>query len=126
MTVNIYDDINKLQVTFQATNEFKALEEAIELVKSDEQALQLFLAFRDVQTMLQQKQMSGEDATEEELAEAQNAAANAQQNEKIMTMLEAEMQLSEVLNEVNRVLVQPIQNRVRPDQARLKAIVPSD
>lgn len=110
MTVNIYDDINKLQGTFQATNEFKALEEAIELVESDEQALQLFLAFRDVQTMLQQKQMSGEDATEEELAEAQNAAANAQQNEKIMTMLEAEMQLSEVLNEVNRVLVQPIQN----------------
>lgn len=109
MSVNIYDDLNQLETTFRKSAEFTAVEEAVEVVKADADALQLFKDFRKVQLELQEKQMQGEEITEEELADAQATALDAQANEKIMTMLEAEMKLSGLIEEVNRVLMKPVQ-----------------
>ena len=107
--VNIYDDLNKLALNFRKLDEFKALEEAVELVRADEEARKYFTNFRDIQIKLQQKQVAGEEITEEEMNYVQKAAQLAQSNPKIIAMLEAEMALSGILEEVNRVLFQPIQ-----------------
>ena len=107
--VNIYDDLNKLVLNFRKIDEFKALEEAVEQVRADEEAKNYFTNFRDIQIKLQKKQVAGEEITEEELAYVQKAAQLAQSNPKIITMLEAEMALSNIIEEVNRVLFQPIQ-----------------
>lgn len=109
MTVNIYDDLNKLESTFRKTEEFAAVTKAIEAVKNDEQASELFKSFRKIQVTLQEKQMQGEEIAPEELEYAQKTAQLAQQNEKIMEMLQAEMKLSGLIEEVNRVLMKPIQ-----------------
>ncbi|MEK5331296.1 MULTISPECIES: YlbF family regulator [unclassified Lysinibacillus] len=108
--VNIYNEINALEATFRKTAEFKTLEEAVAVVKADEDAIKLFQNFRKIQIDLQQKQMAGEDLQEDELLYAQKTAQLAQQNEKIVAMLEAEMKLSGVIEEVNRILVKPIQS----------------
>ena len=107
--INIYNEINALEATFRKTAEFEALQEAVAIVKADEDALKLFQNFRKVQMDLQQKQMAGEDLLEDELVYAQKTAQLAQQNEKILAMLEAEMKLSSVIEEVNRILVKPVQ-----------------
>ena len=107
--VNIYDDLNKLVLNFRKLDEFKALEEAVEQVRADEEAKNYFTNFRDIQIKLQQKQVASEEITEEELAYVQKAAQLAQSNPKIIAMLEAEMALSGIIEEANRVLFQPIQ-----------------
>lgn len=109
MTVNIYDDLNKLEETFRKTEEFAEVEEAIEAVVADEEAAKLFKAFREIQVELQEKQRQDEEISPEELENAQNIAQNAQENEKIMAMLQSEMKLSGLIDEVNRVLMQPVQ-----------------
>lgn len=106
---NIYNEINALEGSFRKTNEFKALEEAITSVKADADAKALFQNFRKVQLSLQEKQMKGEQIGEDELQYAQKTAQLAQQNEKIAKMLQAEMALSGLIEEINRVLVKPIQ-----------------
>ena len=107
--VNIYDDLNKLVLNFRKLDEFKALEEAVEQVRADEEAKKYFTNFRDIQMKLQKKQVAGEEITEEEMIYVQKAAQLAQSNPKIIAMLEAEMALSNIIEEVNRVLFQPIQ-----------------
>ncbi len=107
--VNIYNDINALEATFRKTPEFEALQAAVEVVKSDEEALNVFKNFRKIQIELQKKQLAGEDLLEDELVYAQKASQLVQQNEKISAMLEAEMMLSKVIEEVNRILIKPIQ-----------------
>ncbi|MGC7929253.1 YlbF family regulator [Lysinibacillus sp. VIII_CA] len=107
--VNIYNDINALEATFRKTPEFEALQAAIEVVKSDEEALNVFKNFRKIQIELQKKQLAGEELLEDELVYAQKASQLVQQNEKISAMLEAEMKLSKVIEEVNRILIKPIQ-----------------
>ncbi|XRD24616.1 YlbF family regulator [Lysinibacillus fusiformis] len=108
--VNIYNDINALEATFRKTPEFEALQAAVEVVKSDEEALNVFKNFRKIQIELQKKQLAGEDLLEDELVYAQKASQLVQQNEKISAMLEAEMKLSKVIEEVNRILIKPIQS----------------
>ena len=109
MTVNIYDDLNKLESTFRKTTEFAEVQEAVEVVIADEEALALFKNFRKIQLDMQEKQMAGEEIDSEELEYAQKTAQLAQTNEKIMAMLEAEMKLSGLIEEVNRVLMKPVQ-----------------
>lgn len=109
MTVNIYDDLNRLESTFRKTAEFTEVQQAVLEVKEDTEALELFKSFRKIQVTLQEKQMQGEEVAAEELEYAQKTAQLAQQNPKIMKMLEAEMKLSGLIEEVNRVLMKPVQ-----------------
>lgn len=110
MAVNIYDDINKLESTFRSTEEFTKLQEAVAAVAADTEANDLFKSFRDLQITLQQKQAQGEEITEAEMMSAQETAQAAQGNPKILAMLEAEMGLSQIIDEVNRVLIKPVQS----------------
>jgi cell fate (sporulation/competence/biofilm development) regulator YlbF (YheA/YmcA/DUF963 family) len=110
MTVNIYDDLNRLEATFRKTAEFAEVEQAVAAVKADSESLTLFKNFRKIQLSLQEKQARGEELVAEELEYAQKTAQLAQQNQKIMKMLEAEMKLSSVIEEVNRVLMKPVQD----------------
>lgn len=109
MTVNVYDDVNRLEATFRQTEEFSQLKEAVEAVKADAGALELFKKFREVQMQMQEKQMQGLEIGEEELAEAETVAQSAQEDERIMHMLQSEMKLSGLLEEINGVLMKPVQ-----------------
>lgn len=107
--INIYNEINALEGAFRKTNEYLALQQAIETVKADEDAAKLFKNFRDVQLKLQQKQVQGQQIEEDELQYAQKAAQLAQQNDKIAKLLQVEMALSGLIEEVNRVIVKPVE-----------------
>lgn len=110
MTVNIYDDMNKLESTLRKTDEYTAVKTAMADVQADEEASTLFKSFREIQMNLQQKQMAGEEIAGEELEHAQKTAQLAQENPKIMAMLEAEMKLSSLIEEINRVVLKPVQD----------------
>lgn len=110
MTVNIYDDMNKLESTLRKTDEYGAVKSAMADVQADEEANTLFRSFREIQMNLQQKQMAGEEIAGDELEHAQKTAQLAQENPKIMAMLEAEMKLSSLIEEINRVVLKPVQD----------------
>ncbi|NME06912.1 YlbF family regulator [Psychrobacillus sp. BL-248-WT-3] len=108
--INIYDDINKLEASLRQTDEFANVKAAVESVKSDQEALVLFQSFRKIQLALQEKQMKGEEISGEEIEYAQKTAQLAQTNEKIFHMLQSEMALSQMIEEINRVLLKPVQD----------------
>ncbi len=108
--INIYDDINKLESTLRQTAEYKTLKEAVEIVRADEESRKLFVNFRDIQMKLSEKQMNGEELLEDEYTYLQKTAQLAQQNPKILAMLEAEMAVSKMIEEINRIIVKPIQS----------------
>lgn len=108
--INIYNDINSLEATLRKTPEFEALKVAVETVKGNEEAMILFQNFRNIQLQLQQKQEAGEEILEDEYVHAQKTAQLAQQNVLILQMLEAEMAVSTIIQEINRIIVKPIQS----------------
>ncbi|MDZ7834286.1 MAG: YlbF family regulator [Alkalibacterium sp.] len=108
MSVNIYDTANQLEQDLRKTEEFKQLDAAFKAVKEDEEANQVFNEFRQVQQMIQQKQMSGQEITEEEAQQAQEISGKIGENEIITNLLEAEKRVGQMIDDINQTVLKPV------------------
>ncbi|WP_283678297.1 YlbF family regulator [Lentilactobacillus sp. Marseille-Q4993] len=108
MADKITDLANELQAEVQKTNEFDALKEAYGKLKADKEAFELFENFQQAQVSLQQKQMTGEQPTEDEINSAQSMAQQMGSNEIIGDLMTKERDLNQVLSNVNQIVTQPI------------------
>lgn len=109
MTVNIYDSANQIEREIRQLPEFEELKAAYEAIKADEEDFALFSEFQNLQRQLQEKQFQGEDFTEEEIQQAQELAEKVQESERINTLMAKEQAFSMIINDLNRIIMQPIQ-----------------
>ena len=96
---NIYDTANQIERELRELDEFKALQAAYEEVKADEAAYTLFKEFQGFQQGLQEKQMRGEEFTDEDAEKAQSIATKVQ-----------ETAVSLVVNDLNRIIMTPVRD----------------
>ncbi|WP_208559118.1 YlbF family regulator [Marinilactibacillus kalidii] len=108
MAVNIYDTANQLEKEIRETEQFVTLQEAFKAVQNDEVASEIFNEFRTVQQNLQQKQMTGQEITEEEAQQAQEISGKIGENETISGLLEAEKQVGQMIDDINQVVLKPV------------------
>ncbi|RLQ97312.1 YlbF family regulator [Falsibacillus albus] len=114
MATNLYDLSYELQNALRESDEYKNLLALYDTVNKDESASKLFANFRDIQVKLQQKQMSGQEITQEEVEQAQKAAALVQQNEKIAKLMEAEQRMSMLIADLNKIIMKPLEELYGP------------
>lgn len=108
MAVNLYDSAYALETAIRQSNEFLNLTNSYDEVNADPAAKQMFDQFRQIQINLQQKQMMGEDISEQEIREAQSVIAVVQQNGKISRLMEAEQRMNMMIGELNQVIMKPL------------------
>ncbi|WP_181349256.1 YlbF family regulator [Thalassobacillus sp. CUG 92003] len=106
---NIYDHAYDLEKAIRTSDEFTSLKEAYEKVMSDESAKQMFDNFRQTQIDLQQKQMQGEEISEEEVEQARKVVETVQQHPEISKLMEQEQRLNTVINEVSQIITKPLE-----------------
>ncbi|MFD1037646.1 YlbF family regulator [Virgibacillus byunsanensis] len=106
---NIYDSAYDLEKAIRESEEFTNLKQAYEAVMNDESAKQMFNNFRDTQMQLQEKQMQGEEITEEEVEKARQVVELVQQHEDISKLMEQEQHLNTVINDVSRIITKPLE-----------------
>ncbi len=109
MGVNLYDYANELEKALRESDEFLELKKVYDEVNADESAKKMFDNFRNIQVTLQQKQMNGEQITQEEVEQAQKTAQLVQQHATISKLMEAEQRMSMVINELNKVIMKPLE-----------------
>lgn len=107
---NIYDTANKLEQELRETEVYLDLKSAFSNVKEDSEANEVFQKFQEIQMKLQQKQMSGEEIAEEEIQEAQEMALKSGENNLIKELMEAEQKLSTLIDDLNRIIMKPVQD----------------
>lgn len=107
---NIYDVAYELEKNLREQPSFQDLKAAYEEVKENEEAYTLFQEFTAMQQELQMKQMSGEGLSEEYIEQAQEVAGRASTNEYIQKMMNAEQQLGTVIEDINKIIMQPLQD----------------
>jgi cell fate (sporulation/competence/biofilm development) regulator YlbF (YheA/YmcA/DUF963 family) len=106
---NLYDKAYELEKALRESDDFKKLKELTDQVNGDQAAKQLFDSFRNVQLELQQKQMTGQEITEEEIMKAQQQVELVRQHEVIGKLMEQEQHLSQVINDVNKIILKPLE-----------------
>ncbi|HBC4565895.1 YlbF/YmcA family competence regulator [Staphylococcus aureus] len=108
MAVNLYDYANQLEQALRESEEYKAIKEAFANVKANEESKKLFGEFRETQINFQQKQMQGEEIAEEDLQKAQEQAQAIEKDENISALMNAEQKMSQVFQEINQIIVKPL------------------
>ncbi|MCM3586045.1 YlbF family regulator [Mesobacillus maritimus] len=109
MAVNIYDSAYEMEKAIRSSQEYTNLKKLYDEVNNDPSAKTMFDNFRNIQMQLQQKQMMGEDITQEEVEQAQKTVALVQQHDKISQLMQAEQQMSVVITEINKIIMKPLE-----------------
>jgi cell fate (sporulation/competence/biofilm development) regulator YlbF (YheA/YmcA/DUF963 family) len=110
MSVNLHDLAHTVEKGIRESAEYAELKKQYEAVMADESARTMFHNFRDIQLTLQEKQMTGQEITEEEVQQAQKTVALVQQHEVISKLMEAEQRMSVVLGDLNRIITKPLED----------------
>ncbi len=105
----MYDSAYDLEKAIRESEEFKGLKSAFEAVMNDASAKKMFEDFRDTQMELQQKQMQGQEITEEEIEKARGVVELVQQHEAISTLMQEEQRLNQVINEISQIITKPLE-----------------
>lgn len=106
---NIYDNAYELEKAIRDSEEFNDLKKAYENVMGNEISKKMFEKFRDTQMALQEKQMTGQEITEEEVEHARQVVEDVQQHEQISKLMEEEQRLNLVINDVSRIITKPLE-----------------
>lgn len=110
MAVNIYDTANKMEEELRETTEYKNLVAAYTEMKKDQKAYDLFKDFQEVQVNLQQKQMNGEEMSDDEMSHAREIASQVGDVDVIKSLMDKERALNQLLNDINQIITKPVQN----------------
>ncbi|WP_416149164.1 YlbF family regulator [Salipaludibacillus sp. HK11] len=113
---NPYDKAKELAKELQASDEFTKLSDLHSQVNEDEVAKRMLDNFRKVQMELQQKQMQGEQISEEEIQSAQQQFELVQQHEVISKLMEEEQRMSQLVGELNKIITEPLEGLYGVDQ----------
>ncbi|HEY9576716.1 MAG TPA: YlbF family regulator [Pseudobacillus sp.] len=109
MASNLYDLAYELEKGLRQSEEYRMLKKMYEDVNADEEARGIFENFRNVQMRLQEKQMMGQNITEEEVQQAQKTMALVQQHGLISKLMEAEQRMSMVITDMNKIIMKPLE-----------------
>jgi cell fate (sporulation/competence/biofilm development) regulator YlbF (YheA/YmcA/DUF963 family) len=108
VAVNLYDHANQLEQALRESDEYQAIQNAYAKVKENQESKDLFDEFRETQLNFQQKQMQGEEIGEEELQKAQEQAQKIENDSNISELMAAEQNMSQVFQEINQIIVKPL------------------
>ena len=106
---NVYDQANALESALRQSDEFLQMQDLYKKVNEDETSKKLFDEFRELQMTLQQKQMQGEELLEDDIQKAQSSAQEIENDENIKGLMEAEQKMSQLIQDLNRVIMKPIE-----------------
>jgi len=110
MADKMQDLSEQIAQALQDTDQFKSLKAAFEAMKADDDTYTLFKQFQQIQLDLQQKQMAGQQLTDDEMKNAREVADKVAKIDTIKTLMEAERGVNDLLSNLNKMITEPIQN----------------
>lgn len=109
LAVNLYDSAYAMENAIRQSEEYVLLRKIYNEINEDVSTRRMFENFRNIQLKLQEKQMMGQEITQEEVVYAQKAAALARQNDKISKLMDAEQRMSMVIAQLNEIIMKPLE-----------------
>lgn len=110
MVVNIYDTANDMSRQLVETQEYQGLKKALDELKVDSEAFASFKKFQQMQAEAQQKQMKGQQPSEDEIKAIQTLAKEISGKQAVQNLMNQERQIDQMLQQLNKTITSPIQD----------------
>ncbi len=105
---NIYDTINQLERDIREEAAYKDLVTAVEALKNDQEAFDIYTEFRALQSSFQFKAQLGQEITEEDEKNANELQEKLANNEVISNLMDKERALNTLVEDINKGVSGPI------------------
>lgn len=112
---NVYDTANQMATDLRESQQYQDLKKAYDMLKLDPVAYALFQKFQSTQQELQQKQMAGTEITAEDVKPLQDLGEKMQTIQPIQSLMVKEQGLSNMMDELNQIIAQPIAELYKQD-----------
>lgn len=107
--MNVYDKAYELAKAIKNSNEKKNLLKAKQKVDKDQKAKEMYNDLVDLQLEFQQKQLKGEDISEDDIEKLQKKQEIALMHSDIQSLFEAEKRLSIMFEEIQKIIYDAIE-----------------
>ena len=104
-----YDKAHELARSIKESAEYKMFLVAQKKVSETPDSNRMLEDFRQKQFEFQMKQMSGQELSQEEIEQIQKLYEIIQLNDDIRKVLEAERMLGQIMEDINRIIAEPLQ-----------------
>ena len=108
--VNIYDTANELSNQLKETQEYQRVKNAFDSLKAQKDTFETFKKFQQMQANAQQKQMTGQKLTQDEINAIQTIAKEMSSKPEVQTLMNQERAVDNMLQQLNRTITSPIQD----------------
>lgn len=107
--VNIYDTANDLSRQLKETQEYQNLKKAFDDLKAEKDTFETFKKFQQMQANAQQKQMTGQKLSQDEINAIQIIAKEISTQPAVQTLMNQERAVDNMLQQLNKTITSPIQ-----------------
>lgn len=108
--MNIYDKAHELAAALKDSREVTEITAAMKLVDADPESKQMLDNFRTRQTEVQQRMMSGDMPSQEEMEQMEKLFEVLSLNLNIRRLFDAEQKLSVIIQDVNQIITDSLQH----------------
>ncbi|MEK5060437.1 YlbF family regulator [Paenibacillus shunpengii] len=108
--MNIYDKAHDLAGALKDSEEVKEISQAMKLVAADPDSQRMLDEFRVRQNELQQRMMTGDMPSQEEMETMEKSFEVLSLNLNIRRLFEAERRLSVIIEDVNKIIMESLQH----------------
>lgn len=107
--MNVHDKAYELAHTMKESEEYQNLLSLQNEVEADEESNRMMHDFRDKQMGFQQKMIDGNEPSEDDIKQIEKLYEVIQLHPKISRLFEAEQQFSLLMQDVQRIIAEPLE-----------------
>ncbi|MGN7358160.1 YlbF family regulator [Paenibacillus sp. SAF-054] len=107
--MNIYDKANELAKALKESPEVHDITSAMSLIEKDQESKQMLDDFRNRQMEIQQRMMSGDMPSQEEMEKMEKLFDVLSLNLNIRRLFDAERRLSTIIEDINKMISDSLQ-----------------
>ncbi|BFH64468.1 YlbF family regulator [Paenibacillus azoreducens] len=108
--MNIYDKANELAKALKDSQEVKDITSAMKLIEQDQESKNMLEDFRNRQMEIQQRMMSGDMPSQEEMEKMEKLFDVLSLNLNIRRLFDAERRLSTIIEDINKMISDSLQD----------------
>ncbi|AEJ23161.1 YlbF family regulator [Weissella koreensis] len=106
--INIYDNVNAVASDLVKTEQYTALQVALNEMHADKEAEAIFKRFQAEQQTMQAAIQGGTEPSEDQIKSWQAVAADMDTSDVLKKLMAAEGAMNNLLQEVNEIVTKPI------------------
>ncbi len=113
--MSVYDTARRLEKKLKNSDQYQNYQELREKIEGNSGSKKMLIDYQNLMIEMQNKRMSGEELNEEDKKRLQNLQNLIEINNNVKKYLEAEYQLSQMINDLQKIIFSDLQVGILED-----------